>query len=107
MVGSPSHPGDDSGIDVVEPIWLDQLRVGLCATVAGVQAAPEDAQRLKAMGVCAGREVVLTKSGDPLILRVLGTRIGISGRLAATVQVVPCVESRCTSGANRDAGDQR
>ena len=107
MVGSRNQPVNGSGIEVVESIWLDQLVMGRCATVSGVQAAPEDAQRLKAMGVCAGREVMLIKSGDPLILRVLGTRIGISGRLAATVQVVPCLEPRCTPDANRDECDPR
>ena len=81
---------------------LDQLGAGLCAVVVELTAAPEEAQRLKAMGVCTGRLVTLLKPGDPLILRVLATRIGISGRLAATVRVAPCDDPRCTVPGQRE-----
>ena len=107
MVGVQNRIVDGGGVEAVEPIWLDRLAVGRCATVSDLQAAPADALRLKAMGVCAGRKVMLTKAGDPLILRVLGTRIGISGRLATTVQVVPCLEPYCISDADRDEGDHQ
>jgi hypothetical protein len=35
-----------------------------------------------------GRRVQLVKSGDPLVVRVLGARVGLSARLAACVSVV-------------------
>jgi Fe2+ transport system protein FeoA len=46
-----------------------------------------DAVRLKAMGLCLGRRVQLVKGGDPLIVRVIGTRVGLSARLAEQVFV--------------------
>jgi Fe2+ transport system protein FeoA len=55
----------------------------------------EDGQRLKAMGVCLSRKVELVKAGDPLILRVLGSRIGLSARLARRVWVQTCDEPEC------------
>ena len=48
-----------------------------------------DAARLKAMGLCVGRRVQLVQRGDPLILRALGIRIGLSRRLAERVLVEP------------------
>jgi len=82
-------------------ISLDQLKTGLCGTVVKVTADNEDAERLKAMGLCMDREVMLVKPGDPLILRVVGTRIGISARLASTVQVVPCPDPLCNTDTDR------
>jgi Fe2+ transport system protein FeoA len=57
--------------------------------VASVDAATDDSARLKAMGVCVGRKVQIIKQGDPLIVRVVGTRIGLSARLAQMVTVCP------------------
>jgi Fe2+ transport system protein FeoA len=42
---------------------------------------------LKSLGICVGRRVQLAKVGDPLIVRVLGTRVGLSARLAECVVV--------------------
>ena len=60
------------------------------ATVVELDAAAEDVTRLKHLGICSGRRVQLVKTGDPLILRVLGSRIGLSGRLAQHIYVEPC-----------------
>jgi Fe2+ transport system protein FeoA len=40
------------------------------------------------MGLCQGRLVEVLSSGDAWIVRVLGSRVGISRRLAAAVLVV-------------------
>lgn len=55
--------------------------------VTEVRVGEPDAVRLQAMGICRGRRVELVKGGDPLIVRVLGSRVGLSGRLAAQVMV--------------------
>jgi len=74
------------------PIWpaLDRLEPGHCGTVREVRGDGEMSDRLRVMGICEGRKVMLVCGGDPLILRVLGTRIGISARLAAGVRVEVC-----------------
>jgi Fe2+ transport system protein FeoA len=74
---------------------LDRLRAGCCGTVLEVLADDEDVDRLKAMGICEGRKVMLVRRGDPLILRVLGSRIGVSARLAARVRVEACQSDLC------------
>lgn len=58
--------------------------------VASVRAGGVELDRLKSMGVCVGRRLMLVRSGDPMIVKVLGSRIGISARLARQVMVIPC-----------------
>lgn len=60
------------------------------ATVIVLDASQEDVTRLKQLGICSGRRIQLVKAGDPLILRVLGSRIGLSRRLAQFVIVQSC-----------------
>ena len=47
----------------------------------------EPVVRLKRMGICGGRHLTIVQSGDPMILRVVGARIGLSRELAASVIV--------------------
>ena len=73
-----------------EMIPLDQVEAGHCGLVHEVRAGETEIEQLQAMGVCAGRKVMLVKAGDPMILKVLGSRIGVSARLASQVMVVRC-----------------
>jgi len=76
-------------------IPLDSLRPRECGIVAGVDAPDADLERLMAMGVCAGRSVELVQRGDPLIIRVYGTRVGVSARLAGRIHVSVCRDGTC------------
>jgi len=60
-----------------------------CAVVDHIEAEDEEMTRLMSMGVCAGRTIEMIKSGDPLILKVFGSRVGVSARLAHRVLVTP------------------
>jgi Fe2+ transport system protein FeoA len=60
-----------------------------------VEAEDDDMRRLMTLGVCAGRRLELIQRGDPMILRVLGSRLGVSRRLAARVWVTPCDQISC------------
>jgi Fe2+ transport system protein FeoA len=87
---------DDRGTsESADWIPLRELPDNRCGTVHEVLAGEEDIERLMSMGVCAGRRVMLVRHGDPLILRVLGSRIGLSARLADRVRVVPCMDELC------------
>jgi Fe2+ transport system protein FeoA len=68
---------------------LDELRPHQCAVVDHIEAEDEEMARLMSMGVCAGRTIEMIKSGDPLILKVFGSRVGVSARLAHRVLVAP------------------
>ncbi len=61
--------------------------IGGEARVMSVEAETADASRLMALGICVGRRVEIVKAGDPLIVRVVGARVGLSARLAAAVMV--------------------
>lgn len=75
------------------PVPLPQATPDFRVRVQSVTGDCDDAARLQAMGVCVGRRVMLVQSGDPLIVRVAGSRIGISARLAEQVQVMPVCDS--------------
>lgn len=82
---------------VEEPVLvrLDELPPRTCAVVRTVSTDDEDTHRLKTLGVCVGRRVELIRSGDPLILKVFGSRLGLSAELAARVQVEVCTPGHC------------
>jgi Fe2+ transport system protein FeoA len=46
-------------------------------------------ERLEVMGLCAGRTIEVVKRGDPMIVRVLGTRIGLAAILARHAMIEP------------------
>lgn len=74
---------------------LDELRPHHYGVVHHVEAGDEELSRLMSMGVCAGRMVELVSSGDPLILKVFGGRVGVSARLARCVMVTGCTAGPC------------
>ncbi|MCC7191905.1 MAG: ferrous iron transport protein A [Phycisphaeraceae bacterium] len=88
------------GPDGAVAVSVDTLHPYHCGVVIEIEAPDDDADRLKAMGVCVGRKVELIQRGDPLILRVLGSRIGLSARLARRIKVLACEAVACsgTSG---------
>lgn len=101
---SPGSPLGSLGIDLDKPLRLDQLQPKLCGTVVRVDAEGDDISRLQVMGVCVGRKVEVIKRGDPLILRVLGSRLGLSARLAQRVYVQSCGDPACLSSVLPAAG---
>jgi Fe2+ transport system protein FeoA len=74
----------------LEQIALDLLPPGQLALVSSIEAQDADLARLMAMGVCIGRQVRMVQAGDPMILFVLGARIGVSSRMGKRVMVSPC-----------------
>ena len=76
-------------------IALDQLAAHDCALVHHVEATDDDMRRLMTLGICAGRRIELVQSGDPMILRVFGSRLGVSRRLASRVLVSVCDHHGC------------
>ena len=83
-------------------MYVHQLAPRQCGVVVQVEAPDSDLERLMAMGVCGGRTVELIRVGDPLILKVYGTRVGVSARLAAKILVTPCPPRACPLEASGD-----
>ena len=59
--------------------------------------------RLKTLGVCVGRRVELVRAGNPLILKIFGSRLGLSAELAARVRVEVCQPGHCAMRENEGA----
>lgn len=49
--------------------------------------------RLKRLGICPGRQIDVIQPGDPMVLVVVGARLGISRKLASRVLVSQLRES--------------
>jgi Fe2+ transport system protein FeoA len=89
MSAAPNNPQTTCPAHT-ENIQLDKLPPGQYALVSHIQAENADLARLMAMGVCIGRRLRMVQAGDPMILLVLGARIGVSARMGNRVQVSPC-----------------
>ena len=76
-------------------VRLNELAPRVCAVVRSVDTDDEDTHRLKTLGVCVGRRVELVRAGNPLILKVFGSRLGLSAELASRVQVEVCSPEHC------------
>ena len=79
----------------VPTVRLDELPPRVCAVVRSVETDDEDTNRLKTLGVCVGRRVELVLVGNPLILKIFGSRLGLSAELAARVRVEICQPGHC------------
>jgi Fe2+ transport system protein FeoA len=79
LTDAADFPADDS-------MSLAQLAGGE-ARVVSVTGDAADVTRLMALGICQGRRIQVIKQGDPLIVQVVGVRVGLSARLAAHVSV--------------------
>ena len=75
---------------------MNQLKPHQCGVVQEVEAQDSELERLMAMGVCGGRTVELVQLGDPLVLKVYGTRVGVSARLASKIRIAPCTGEACS-----------
>ena len=76
-------------------IQLCSLPPRTCAIVRRIETEGEDIQRLKTLGVCIGRQIEVIKQGDPLIIRVFNSRLGLSASLAAHVWLEVCTPDHC------------
>ncbi len=72
-----------------------RLSAGECGLICDIDGDHEDIERLKTMGVCLGRRLHVVKSGDPMIVSVMGTRLGIAARLSRHVFLKPDDDFRC------------
>jgi Fe2+ transport system protein FeoA len=84
-------------------VRLDELAPRVCAVVRSVETDDEDTKRLKTLGVCVGRRVELVRAGNPLILKIFGSRLGLSAELAARVRVEICQPGHCALRENEGA----
>jgi Fe2+ transport system protein FeoA len=64
-----------------------------------IDCVGDAAVQLKRLGVCDGRAIEVMQLGDPMVLRVVGARIGVSRLLAKTVRVEPSPQAVAVTAA--------
>jgi Fe2+ transport system protein FeoA len=74
---------------------LNELPPQTCAAIRRIETGSEEMQRLQSLGICVGRQIEIIKSGDPLIVRVFGSQLGLAASLAAHVWLEVCAPTHC------------
>ena len=71
------------------PILLSDLAVGAVARLHEARLDPEGCHQLRSLGLTDSCKLTLCKKGEPCIVQVRSTRIGISRAVARQIFVVP------------------
>jgi Fe2+ transport system protein FeoA len=71
------------------PIRLSQLALGRRARLHTAELAPQDCALLRALGLTDRCSLRICKIGEPCIVEVRSTRIGLSKSVAHGIFVVP------------------
>ncbi len=71
------------------PVSLTQLQAGAVARLHEAQLAHEDCALLRALGMTDQCLLRVCKAGEPCIVQVKTTRIGLSRELARGIFVIP------------------
>lgn len=74
---------------VAVPVPLTSLAQGAVARFHGAHLDPASRDLLRALGLTRECRLTLCKKGEPCIVQVRATRIGLSGTVAAGILVVP------------------
>jgi Fe2+ transport system protein FeoA len=68
---------------------LSELPVGATARVHGAELDADSRARLRGLGLTDNSVLRVCKQGEPCVVQVRTTRIGMSGRIARHVVVIP------------------
>ena len=75
--------------DSRNPIRLADVDAGTTARLSDARLAPASRALLRALGLTDGSVLRVCKQGEPCVIQVRATRIGLSSRVARDVFIVP------------------
>ncbi|MFW5652420.1 MAG: FeoA family protein [Planctomycetota bacterium] len=84
-------------------VTLNSLRKGQCARLQSASLPCGECELLEALGLERQCEFKVCKAGDPCIIKVRSTRIGLSARVARELLVLPTIDAKAQRGAQRDS----
>ena len=86
-----STPARDAGStpEPVLPVSLTQLRAGDRGRLHATRLEVDDREMLRALGLAEHSRFQVCKAGDPWILLVRSTRVGMSDAVAERILVIP------------------
>lgn len=79
----------DTSASTPKPILLTELAVGAAARLHSLDLCDEDCALLRALGMSPSCQFRLCKVGEPWIVQVRETRIGLASPVASRLYVVP------------------
>jgi len=74
---------------VSQPVSLEQLTVGSLARFHATDLSPDACHQLRSLGLTTECQLRLCKKGEPCIVQVRSTRIGLARDVARRIFVVP------------------
>jgi Fe2+ transport system protein FeoA len=80
---------DGMALEASLGVPLAHLKVGVQATLQASRLDDETRARLRSLGLIDGSSLRVCKRGEPFIIQVRATRIGVSRHVAAALFVVP------------------
>lgn len=86
-----AEAGGSASLPQQQPVRLNSLRKGQCARLEAAMLPCGECDLLEALGLERQCELEVCKAGDPCIVRVRSTRIGLSARVARELLVMPTV----------------
>jgi Fe2+ transport system protein FeoA len=82
------RPHSESACDPAGPVRLSRVPVGGVVRLHDAQLDADSRSQLRALGLTDGSLLRVCKQGEPCVVRVRTTRIGISGRVAQRLFVL-------------------
>ena len=89
MTIAPDKQTQDAAPVNGSPVRLTELAAGDRGRLHGTRLVVDDLELLRALGLAERRRFRVCKAGDPWILQVRGTRVGISDVVARRILVIP------------------
>jgi Fe2+ transport system protein FeoA len=84
---APPGPDEAKARGAAIEVELSRLAEGSRGRVVRVETSLPDSERLQALGLCEGRMVEVLRAGDPLIVKVHGSRFGLAAARARGILI--------------------
>ena len=75
------------------PVSLHDMELGTSARFHATDLDPEACHQLRSLGLTSECQLRLCKKGEPCIVQVRSTRIGLSNEVARRIFVMPLIPS--------------
>ena len=83
------------------PVPLTSLAVGACGRLHDAHLDDDTRSLLRALGLTDASRLRVCKRGEPFIIQVRATRIGVANSVAAAILVVPDLHLDETNAGHR------
>lgn len=86
-IALPTIQPTPAGVVATRTCALSSCKSGIRATVVDIECAPDEACRLRALGVCEGASISVIDDRHCMVLDVRGTRLALGNALTSGITV--------------------